>query len=806
MTIHQILDTERISGKWAINRDIGPELLAYAVDSQDLDDAAEAIRTALTGWGGGANALLPIGANIDQVHPAWQTMLEATSIDSIFARDLLDASDWRSTYLGVSLEKFASSESLWAMLVAQQRDAKKMSVATGLPSAEDEWHISYLACLGDLNEDLDERAIDNAGLRPDITLGELVDLQPWPQSVGSAEDLITRLRDPRSVSFRQLSLTGLGYLQASWSQDFKSRPVWFQDGWEGQFVGSNIAIVYEPGSVSDLCLAWNLRAVHGFPPGMPLAIPKTDSLVSDLRDWSNPESEWFAGRLRGVGRPFAITSISVESDELNEIAKDAGNPWQVFAPEALSASPHRTFLRSTEVASFDLGKAKVAAFDRESSDLLRRRPPAAYGPDLHVRITVRDKPVPPLMALRNDYAFDRGWRDGGFDSPAPSLTGESIEVPWPHGWGVLQGALNGTGLSIRPSKPGSAGIALLRRLGSFRALDPLRDEWLLSKLDELAERRGISWFRKRVREIAAKAGPNDPEGLERIEQLLLQLTLVGNNEEQSDLTVSTLTKEWTNRQAKSWIEWAERSGLLVRGVNLECGNCGSKDWRSIGDFAPPVTCGGCGKTIEHPFPAGTLTFRYRASQTLLEVMEADTLPHLLCAGWWISLLGSGIYGVHPGLEFLNDEKQVVGEADVVLLLSNGRIALGECKRRANGLKQSDIDSLESIADQTNAAFTFYATPQWSSQAGPLWTDLRRDLPERRRFALFGQHLLKNSQEVNHPLGADVTIPDPHDEEAIGQSFKRYLSAEVVGDARIEGFEDWVLQNANLKYANDPGDQ
>jgi hypothetical protein len=730
-------------------------------------------------------------------------MLEATAVDSIFARGLLEASDWRSTYLGVRLEDFASSESLWAMLVAQHRDGKKWSVATGLPPVGDEWHISYLACMGDLDEDLGERAIEHAGLRPDITLGELVNLQPWSQTAGSSRDLIRRLRDPGSVSFRRLSLSGLGYMPASWSQDFLSNPTWVQEGWERQLVGSNVAIVYEPGSVSDLCLTWNLRAAHGFPPGLPLAIPKTDSVVEDLRIWSDPESDCFAGKLRGFGRPFAITSLSVDSDDLKGIAKDAGGPWKVFAPEALSASPHRTFLRSTEVASFDLGRAKVAAFDRESSDLLRRRPPAAYGPDLRVRITVRDKPVPPVMALRNDYAMQRGWRDGGLDSPAPSSTGESLEVPWPHGWGVLRGALNGTGLSIRPSKPGSAGIALLRRLGSFGELDPLRDEWLLSKLDELAERRGISWFRERVREIAAKAGPNDPEGLERIEQLLLRLTLVGNHQEHSDLTLSTLTKEWTRGQAESWVEWAERSGLLVRGVNLECDNCGSKDWRSVGELAPPVTCGGCGKTIDHPFPADTLTFRYRASQALLEVMEADTLPHLLCAGWWISLLGSGIYGVHPGLEFLDDEKRVVGEVDVVLLLSTGRIALGECKRRANGLRQSDIDSLESIADRTNAAFTFYATPQWSSQAGSIWTDLRRDLPERRRFALFGEHLLMNSQEVHHPLGADVTIPNPDEKEAISQTFKRYLSTLVAGDARIEGFEDWVLENANQKDADDP---
>ena len=102
----------------------------------------------------------------------------------------------------------------------------------------------------------------------------------------------------------------------------------------------------------------------------------------------------------------------------------------------------------------------------------------------------------------------------------------------------------------------------------------------------------------------------------------------------------------------------------------------------------------------------------------------------------------------------------------MLLLEDGRLALGECKSRSAGLTQRDIDGLETLADRLDAAWTFYATPQWAAECAPIWEQLRRDLPGRRRFALTGEHLLAQASEVRSLLGVDVTAFEPWDAAAI----------------------------------------
>ena len=120
--------------------------------------------------------------------------------------------------------------------------------------------------------------------------------------------------------------------------------------------------------------------------------------------------------------------------------------------------------------------------------------------------------------------------------------------------------------------------------------------------------------------------------------------------------------------------------------------------------------------------------------------------------------------MHPGLEFLDGDAKVIGEADVVLLLTNGRLVLGEVKRRGAGL-DAEIDRLEKLADRLDAAWTFFGTPQYASDCPAIGKNLRRDLPNRRRVALTGEQLLTPSREIHALLGVDATAWDPLDATA-----------------------------------------
>ncbi len=797
--VRGLLSEDRLDGPHPVVRDVGPELYAFLVDADDLDDARETIRENCEAWGGGMWPLLPFIRGRDEPDTAWAPLLDDATVDAVVSRGFIDGSHCAARLRDTRVKDYHSIEPIWSIVDADRRlRGHRPQLAPRLPLPEHPWFVSYLACLGEIGEP-DPHLLERAGLRDDLALGDLVELYAGPVPAPGPRDLVRTLRD--AVGFpRRMSMRALGVASAGWSQDLVTEPRWTVKHWVRSFTGSNIAVVYEPGSVADLCLIWNLRAAHGLPDGLPLGIPASDDVIAGLRTWSLPEpdNDGFAGKLRGAGRPFAVTSMSVARERLEEIAAAAGGPWHAIEASELLQAPHRPTRRSRDVAAFSEGEAVITALDRATAELFGHRPRWAYGLDAQVRVTVDKEPVPSLPALRNDYAADQGWRDGGFDTQAPA-DGGPVMVQWPSGWAMLRAAVEPHGLVIRPSVAGSASAALLRRLGDFRSLDLLRDPQLLEHLDDLARRRGISWFRNEVRRLAARASDDDA-ALARIEEHLQQLTMTGADNEPNLITVSALTPLLKVRRARAWVEWAERSGMLIRGLEFHCQACGAKGWRTTGEISPPVTCGGCGEEVRRPFPADNVQFRYRPSQSLLEVMGVDALPHLLCAGWLMALFGEGAVGAHPGVEFLDTHNTVVAEADVVLLLRGGQVGLAECKRRAAGLKHDDLHKLEGLADRIGAMFTCYATPQWAAECGGVWQELRRDLPNRRRFALFGEQLLRNSREVLNVLGVDATDPASGRRTAPGEireDFLAHLQRELVDHERRLRLEDAVLARQSV---------
>jgi hypothetical protein len=52
----------------------------------------------------------------------------------------------------------------------------------------------------------------------------------------------------------------------------------------------------------------------------------------------------------------------------------------------------------------------------------------------------------------------------------------------------------------------------------------------------------------------------------------------------------------------------------------------------------------------------------------------------------------------------------IGEADILLLLSNGDLVPGECKGRAGGLSETELAKLDRVSDRLGAPWDFVATP------------------------------------------------------------------------------------------------
>jgi hypothetical protein len=779
-----LLDNHRLNGVRGVRRTVGPERLAALVNRDELADARDAIRSMCLAWGGSTGLLVPHPKGADDIDARWVPVLSGGVIDELALRGLAmrrEIGDRR--FEGMSEGEHLAGDSLLAVLVGEARSRDSWPVLDArLPHAADPWHGAYLGVLGDWPESPEEFRKRQAGLVDDFSFDRLLEVDRGIVSAPGAEDLVRRLREPRVIAATRLCNFRLGLVAGRRAGDFTSAPFFTERDWIALQTGPNIVVVYEPGSVEDLCLLWNLRAVHAVPPALPLATPREQALES-LHVWSQFAPGTQVVSLRGVvtGRPWAIISASVPMSELETLASRAGHNWTAIEPDELLQGGDRPGLDSTDIATFRDGQASVASFSAADRDLVSRRPVAARGADLRVRLAPLERRLPTSTAFLRFLPNMEGYQGGGQEF---RVTGDRLlPLDWPSGWNTLRAVMRERGLDVAQSRPGLAAVALLRRLGSFHDVHPLCSAFILEELYRLGERSGFSYFKRRVRELAeaiSDPGEDSEARFAALERELAEMRLRPFEGEQNDLTFDRLRPRLGRNAATAWLKWAEDRGLLVRGVVLKCTRCGARSWRTTADLAPPVVCPGCGEVIAGAFRPDHLPFRYRPSQLLLDVLALDVLPHVLTLRWLRELLGGyGLYGGHPGVE-IREGGKLIGEADVVLLFSDASLALGECKLNPAALTDSEVEKHELLADRVGATWTFYSTPRWSTECGAPSTELSRRLPERVRCVLTAEQVLAQGPVI-WAAGSDPFASGPAGAEERAQheaSFKDGLDRAV----------------------------
>ncbi|OEJ21681.1 hypothetical protein AS594_39960 [Streptomyces agglomeratus] len=152
--------------------------------------------------------------------------------------------------------------------------------------------------------------------------------------------------------------------------------------------------------------------------------------------------------------------------------------------------------------------------------------------------------------------------------------------------------------------------------------------------------------------------------------------------------------------AEAWLSWAERTGLLRRVVPFTCSTCGYKLLQQLehAQFDPP--CPRCGRSISHPFKSSAVSFEYRLAEPLRRAIDDDSVYHALIMRWLVAVLGDRrnyLVGAHPGVEFRR-AGQLIGEADILVLLADGSMIPVEVKRHGAALTTEEVRKLRIIAD------------------------------------------------------------------------------------------------------------
>ena len=741
--IRELLDESRLEGVEAIERGLGPAIQALVVAAEDLADAGAAIESCCQLWGGGLYSLLPLAAGAVQFDDPWLSLLAHLETSWLGTRDHLPA---EMTRMG----RFFTHSGIWGdsllklLLAIGERPENLRSVRVSDVDPDDPWYVAYLGTLGRWPE---RPSVVEYGFVGDVTFEAFIKTHYEKVDKPGPQDLLSRLRDASELSPATATILDLTSLGAPRNMSLiEGTPVLPSDTRAAANIGPNLVVVYEPGSVADLCLLWQLRAAHGLPRGFPLAVPASSDVVAALDAWMADQ----AATLWQLRAPHpSLVSLSVPRTDLEKIAVQTHPRWTVVEPDEVLQPATMARSVSTTVATFENGKARIALWSDPKINELGRLPSPFSWQQLHVRLRPQRLMLPRSTDLEKHTGMFAGPLGGGWDSVA-GTPGKTAIMEWPAGWTVLESALQDRGLRAQPSQAGRIAAALLRRLGSLTTLEALLSESLIRELYRLCEREGMTWFRQRLREMGRKLTGDDAAKLARLEREIRDLHIPrADGAKPRPLRFTDLQRRVFHIKpaTEAWLKWAEEAGLLMRGVTVYCNGCGASSWRTMGEMAPPVVCRGCGTTVHSPYPADRLEFQYQASEALVQATAVDSLPHLLAMRYFCRLFAahtdgvSPLYGAYPGVDFSDEAGNQLGEADLVLLSTSGEIALGECKRSGVGLKEPDIAHLDRLCSATAAEWSFLAVPVWASECSELWRSSARELPEPPRFVLTAEHLL-----------------------------------------------------------------
>lgn len=806
MELPELLDDQRLEGLHGIERRLGPKRPALAVKSHDLSDAAEAIEHACQLWGGASYPLLPAVDDNPPLTDRWQNFLDQCLVDQLWHRDLPNTFTYRGSNRRVVARELG--EFLVAVLDAAptRRDQWMPVVSVRLPQ-DNEWFISYATALGLWPDAPDAHLVERHQYVKGLGWGEVLDYSVEEVDSPGPVDLLQRLRARGSTTPAMMSTALLGIRQAARSGSIQGPAILPNPGETAQQIGPNIVVVYEPGNVEDLALLWNLRMANGLPDGLPMGIPRTADLESALKHWQDE----FAFQMWTLGHDrCAITSTSVALDALRPIASTAGPLWSVVSPEEVLRDSDRASRRSLDIASFVDGEATVSGWDPADRDALGRRRSRMEEFVGVVRFGLRDRRIPPSRSLEPEYSFAPGFRGGGFEFPE-SRNDSLTPVRWPAGWTVIEALALDRGLQARRSAAGLAAAALLERVGSIASLNALRSEHLADLLYRLGERSGMTWFRRKLREMGAAMKAEDRPLLERA---IADLHFSATGEGQQETTFSALVQMLGREGGEAWLTWAEERELLIRGAKVHCDHCGSRSWRTIEELGPTPVCRGCGREISSPFPPGELPFAYRGSQAVLQAMEHDALVQLLAMRWFAELWRpsmdkpSRLFGAYPGVEFFEKgQTNPIGEADLLLVQSDGALVIGECKRHGAGLNLTELEKLEQLAERLDSPWTFLATLDRAADCPPIWKQATRALPDKPRFALTAEFLF--DPDVFWPAGADIFAwrDEPASaHEKREQEFADRLSSWLDRLGRKRTMEEEELRERADRWSENEADQ
>lgn len=202
------------------------------------------------------------------------------------------------------------------------------------------------------------------------------------------------------------------------------------------------------------------------------------------------------------------------------------------------------------------------------------------------------------------------------------------------------------GYVIRPNDPAHYARAFLRNYGT---LDSRHREWLGNDMV--------------VATVLRNNKSSCVYGLKQIKVKVTKLAKQTDRTEKSEIDVAGSLKRLI------------AAGLVRRGYNIACEQCGYKEWHSIGVVSEQVQCLGCGGNTVVPLDVG---FTYRLSELALRFFESGGYAVVRAILAFHCVLRPGLVEICGEIWPNRDAKNALFDIDV-LRIAEDEIAIVECK-------------------------------------------------------------------------------------------------------------------------------
>jgi hypothetical protein len=766
-----LLDDGLLSGQHEATTVLRPERYARPVATDDLNSALAEIEFVCQVWGGGSQPLLPVAHGA--LPEPYGRLLATEQID--FVGGLQN--------IKVVLPTRVETQRPWdhpAILVAASEplDGWRSVQVVDLDS-DDPWRPIYIAILGTWPESPDHALLDFAGLRKDLRFEEVVPVERVAVA-GSLDDLIARTVDRDHLTPRTLASIFLAHgLRPDTSFMGRGDDVLPNPRTTRRAAGPNIIVAVTSGSVEDVALLWNLRGAHGASRVMPIGVPAEQITPEVLRELQEPGRATMFGLGGGACH---LVSASLPLEELEALASQSPSVRTVPYETVLTFGPAPGRVRS-HVSSWQDGMTRLDPMSDADREVLRESRAAMRAPKLVLDVTVDGHPLPADPTMRGTELFGRFQAGAAQVTVSEMREQQTVQVQWPSSWTSLAAVAQTRGLDVSVSEPGLAAETLIRSLGSVDAIRLLEHRPLIALIYRMAERSGMSWWKKRWtaahRELL-EAGA-DPATLDNAAVLLGRddPAVAPPGEGNAVPFQQFVVALGSEPAARHWVAWAERRHLLVRGSEVTCPDCRTESWLPLAALPPPVPGAGCGRQIDQPYNPRELKFTYRLGEPMRRVLETDSLGHVLALHWLARLFDrGGLIGAHPGVTFADptDKSRTIGEADVLLLFADGTLVPVEVKRRLAGADDRTAQLMDTLADALDAPWDALAVTEPARDI-PALQAVERRLPDRPRFVLTDDQL--HVEHVFWAMGANPFGWDPRTAEQDRdreRSYSKWLSA------------------------------